>query len=140
MVDLCREFGIWRKTGYKFWTRYKQAGQEGLGDYSSRSHRHPKRTAAEIQEFVLAARSEHPTWGPKKLYAWLMGKGYSPPAPSTIGVILRKEGCIRPRRQRVRPGEFNDGLSAQDVPNAVWSADFKGWFRLKAVLRRTCIT
>ncbi|MBP7685816.1 MAG: hypothetical protein KBB95_28115, partial [Deltaproteobacteria bacterium] len=42
----------------------------------------------------------------------------------TIGVILRKEGCIRPRRKRARPGEFNDGLSAQDVPNAVWSADF----------------
>jgi len=37
-------------------------------------------------------------------------------------VILRKEGCIRPERKRARPGEFSDGLSLQDAPNAVWSA------------------
>ena len=26
MVDLCREFGISRKTGYKLWERYKREG------------------------------------------------------------------------------------------------------------------
>lgn len=31
---------------------------------------------------------------------------------------------------RGRTGEYSDGLSAQDSPNAVWGADFKGWFKL----------
>ena len=29
-----------------------------------------------------------------------------------------------------RTGEYSDGLSAQDSPNAVWVGDFKGWFKL----------
>ena len=132
MAELCRAFGVSRKTGYKWWERFEQGGTAALHDRSRRWQSHPHSTDPVMVEMIVATRRAHPTWGPKKLYAWLMGKGYSPPAPSTIGVILRKEGCIRPRRKRARPGEFNDGLSAQDVPNAVWSADFKGWFRLKA--------
>ncbi len=124
MAELCRAFGVSRKTGYKWWERFEQGGTAALHDRSRRWQSHPHSTDPVMVEMIVATRRAHPTWGPKKLYAWLMGKGYSPPAPSTIGVILRKEGCIRPRRKRARPGEFNDGLSAQDVPNAVWSADF----------------
>jgi len=32
MTDLCREYGISRKTGYKFWGRYKMFGPNGLCD------------------------------------------------------------------------------------------------------------
>ena len=53
MVDLCREFGISRKTGYKFWKRYKELGPEGLGDFSRRPHRHPSRIPAQIQQLVV---------------------------------------------------------------------------------------
>lgn len=35
-----------------------------------------------------------------------------------------------PKKRQARTGEFSDGLTAQDSPNAVWGADFKGWFRL----------
>lgn len=38
---------------------------------------------------------------------------------------------MRPKRRRPRPGCFSDGLSAQDQPNAVWAADFKGHFKLR---------
>jgi len=31
MAELCREFGISRKTGYKFWDRYQKVGLYGLG-------------------------------------------------------------------------------------------------------------
>ncbi len=56
MVDLCREFGISRKTGYKFWNRFKEAGAEGMGDFSKRPNRHPNRTPAEIRELILLVR------------------------------------------------------------------------------------
>ena len=31
MTELCREFGISRKTGYKIFNRYKESGRLGLG-------------------------------------------------------------------------------------------------------------
>ena len=36
MTEVCREFGISRKTGYKIFTRYKSCGLEGLKDRSRR--------------------------------------------------------------------------------------------------------
>jgi transposase len=36
MTDVCREFGISRKTGYKIFDRYKEHGLEALSDRSRR--------------------------------------------------------------------------------------------------------
>jgi len=38
MADLCREFGISRKTGYKIFDRYQDCGVQGLTDQSRRPH------------------------------------------------------------------------------------------------------
>jgi Helix-turn-helix domain len=40
MADLCREFGISRKTGYKIFDRYQECGVEGLTDRSRRPYRY----------------------------------------------------------------------------------------------------
>ena len=34
MTDLCREYGVSRKTGYKFWDRHRRFGPMGLYDGS----------------------------------------------------------------------------------------------------------
>jgi transposase len=39
MAELCREFGISRKTGYKIFDRYQECGVEGLTDRSRRPYR-----------------------------------------------------------------------------------------------------
>ena len=39
MAELCREFGISRKTGYKFWDRYQKVGFYGLSDRPRRPYR-----------------------------------------------------------------------------------------------------
>ena len=39
MADLCREFGISRKTGYKIFDRYPECGVHGLSDRSRRPYR-----------------------------------------------------------------------------------------------------
>lgn len=43
MSDLCREFGISRKTGYKIFDRYQQCGVQGLTDRSRRPYRYAHR-------------------------------------------------------------------------------------------------
>src|SRR5690348_16815564 len=40
MTDVCRDFGISRKTGYKIFTRYKDQGLEALTDRSRRPVRY----------------------------------------------------------------------------------------------------
>src|ERR1700758_534069 len=40
MTDMCREFGISRKTGYKIFDRYKEHGLEALTDRSRRPVRY----------------------------------------------------------------------------------------------------
>ena len=48
MTDLCREFGISRKTGYKIWDRYRRVGLDGLKDQSRRPWSHPRKTPKEV--------------------------------------------------------------------------------------------
>ena len=65
VVDLCREFGISRKTAYKLKARFDELGARGLFDRSRRPERSPLRTSPEIENVILAVRQKHPTWGPK---------------------------------------------------------------------------
>ena len=71
MAGACRSFGISRPTGYKWLRRYEERGLEGFLELSRVPWRHPKETAPETVELLLAARRLHPTWGPRKLLAWL---------------------------------------------------------------------
>ena len=56
---LCRQYGISRKTGYK-WLQRAQAG-ENLDDYSRRPKHPASRTAPEIENKILAVRQENPS-------------------------------------------------------------------------------
>src|SRR5687767_9736592 len=70
--SLCREFGISRKTGYK-WLRRAERG-EALTDRSRAPLSCPHATSSRVQNIILEARHRHPTWGPRKLLAWLERK------------------------------------------------------------------
>ena len=131
--ELCEQFGISRKTGYKHLERYAADGLKGLSLRSHRPHQFPQRTDATVAALILAERRLHPTWGPKKLHKVLEVKHgmESPPAQSTIGEILRRHGLSVKRRRK--PGLYvalNEGLTVPTHPNHVWTVDFKGWFLL----------
>lgn len=133
VTDLCEQFGISRKTGYKHLERYAELGLAGLRPRSHRPHHCPQRTDEAVEAMILAERRLHRTWGPKKLQAVLERKhGLEvPPACSTIARILGRHGLSGRRRRR--PGAFtagNDGLTVPTQPNHVWTLDFKGWFLL----------
>jgi transposase InsO family protein len=133
VTDLCEQFGISRKTGYKHLERYASAGLKGLKTRSHRPHQFPQRTDEAIEALILAERRLHRTGGPKKLHKILQVKHglEAPPARSTIGEILRRHGLSVRRRRK--PGSYqalNDGLTVPTQPNHVWTVDFKGWFLL----------
>ncbi len=92
--ELCEQFGISRKTGYKHLERYAADGLKGLAVRSHRPHRFPQRTEAAVEALMLAERRLHRTWGPKKLHKVLEVKHGLEclPARSTIGGILRRHG------------------------------------------------
>ena len=132
MAELCREFGISRKTGYKFLSRFKQLGPIGLFDRPPIAERIPHRTSAALVERVVEARGEHPTWGARKLRGWLLEKEpqLRLPAASTMGEWLHKRGLLQPRRPRQRVPPSLHRLQNVGAPNELWCADFKGQFRL----------
>jgi putative transposase len=133
LAELCRQYDISRKTGYKILARWQQGGTDGLQDRSRAPRRHPNQTPAQVETAVLAMRRAHMSWGPRKLRARL--EDHRPqqawPAPSTIGGILRRAGLVHARRLRRRTPPFTQPFAAAAEPNAVWCADFKGWFRTR---------
>jgi len=133
-AELCRRYGISRKTGYKWLHRFEKFGEPGLQELSREPHRQPFKVSAQVEQLLVQERGRHPTWGPKKLVALLQRHhGIAPPpAASTAGSILKRHGLVRPRRLRqcgVR--RWPCALKAPKRPNDVWAADFKGWFRTR---------
>ena len=130
-MDLCRQFGISRKTGYKRVERFTSDGWEGLGDRSRAPRRHPNATPRAVVNRLIKARRARPTWGPKKLVARLetLEPHVAWPAPSTAGDILKRAGMVRPRKRRRHAAPWSEPFAAAEDPNDVWSIDLKGWFR-----------
>ena len=91
LTDLCRDFGISRKTGYKWLQRFEAEGPSALKDRSRAPHGHPQATPEHTIEAIVALRRRHPHWGPKKLRVVLLRRHPRMllPATSTIGEILK---------------------------------------------------
>lgn len=130
MAELCRRYQISRQTGYESVKRYERAGAEGLQERSRAPLRHPNQTAIEIEEQVVELRRKRPSWGPRKLRAYLAQHDSATvwPAPSTIGALVKREGLAIPRRKRRRAPPYTQPLAHAEHANQVWCADFKGWF------------
>jgi putative transposase len=142
MAEICRRFDISRKTGYLWRTRYRENGAEALSERSRAPRHHPNAICDELAKVLLQARTAHPTWGPRKLLAWLHQRHPRPdwPAPSTVGDLLRRHGLVVPRRRVRRATPSAGPLLHADGPNSLWCADFKGWFRTGDGQRCTPLT
>ena len=131
VAELCRRFGISRKTGYKLIDRYEAYGEGGLLDLSRAPHHHPNATPTQVAERIVEAKRKRPTWGPKKIVARL--RSIEPevlwPSPSTASGILDRAGLVRRRKRRRRAASWGEPFAHAQHPNDVWSIDLKGWFR-----------
>jgi len=131
MTELCQQFEISRRTGYKWVGRFFEHGVAGLQDLSRAPKKHPNATSKRVVELLVRAKKQHPSWGPRKLLARL-ARQYPDedlPAISTAGDILRRRGLVKSRRKRVRVPPYEYPFGDVQSPNDSWSADFKGWFR-----------
>jgi len=131
MAELCREFDISRKTGYKIFTRYKDCGLEGLTDRSRRPYRQANRLPFQVETLILSLKREHPSWGAPKIRAKLRRRfpDIKPPAISTVHAVLDRNGLVSNGRER-RYQAQGTTLSTPTTPNDLWCADYKGEFML----------
>ena len=63
----CREYGVSRKTGYKWLGRYIVEGAAGLAERSHAPLQHGQAHDVAVVQAVLGLRQRWPHWGPKKL-------------------------------------------------------------------------
>ena len=137
MTELCARYGISRRIGYKWLERYQRDGRTGLADRSRRPHHSPHQLEPELTVLLLATRRTHPTWGPRKILAYLTRRherGHWP-APSTVGMLFTAHGLVRARRRRRPLGHPGRPTTPMAAPNAVWTADFKGDFATRDGVR-----
>lgn len=130
--ELCDRYGVSRKTAYKWIARFKSEGASGCVDRRRAPHRHPNATDPKLVARVVSARRKLPGWGPRALHGYLT-RDYPQlawPSPSTIGEILRRHDLIRKHRKRIHRPAWRPARTVADEPNRVWTADFKGQFRL----------
>jgi putative transposase len=129
--ELCMNYGISRKTGYKWIDRYLHDGPQGLEDRSRKPYTAPNRTPEHIVRALIDLRSHHPTWGGGKLLAVIerRHRGWELPARSTACEILKRHGLVAKKRARRCIGHPGAPTTPILAPNHCWCADFKGQFK-----------
>jgi transposase InsO family protein len=135
--ELCREYGISAKTGYKWKERFIEHGLGGLSDQSRRPHGHADGLVEAVVCEMVRLKQAHPYWGPRKIRALYQRQhGGEVPSESSFKRVLERAGLTEPRRVRrsTETGRISSGRQAS-APNEVWSVDFKGWWRDRQGLR-----
>ncbi len=129
--ELCREFGISRKTGYKWKERFLSDGLSGLGDESRRPKTSPNELSETMVCQIVKLKNAHPGWGPRKLRAVLARTGSPSELPSETSFkrVLDRAGLVERRRRRAtsEQGRLTTPVKPER-PNQVWTIDFKGWW------------
>lgn len=132
MSDLCREFGISRKTGYKIYNRYKQEGVHALSDRCRRPVRYANQLPLPVERLIVDTKKAKPHWGARKIREILVRRlagDVRIPAKSTVHAVLDRHGLVKraPTRRNKAKGT---ALSPGTQPNELWCTDFKGEFKL----------
>jgi transposase InsO family protein len=133
-AELCRQFGVSRKTGYKWLKRFKEKGTAGLVNQSKKPRSNSAAISSDTVMRIVQLKHKHPTWGAKKLLVLLLRerRDRDPiPSVSTINRILYHSGLVTKRR---RYRKASAGLPERPQvnvlgPNDLWTVDFKGWWK-----------
>jgi transposase len=98
MSEVCRAFGISRKTGDKIFERYKEHGLEALTDRSRRLVRYANQAPRQIESLIVAAKREQVSLGARKIRELLVRRqdgDIRVPAKSTIHAVLHRHGLVK---------------------------------------------
>ena len=123
---VCRDYGITRKTGYKWLKRYEEGAP--MSDLSKAPLRIANKTPPDIERAVLNVRADNPGWGAKTIRKVLENSGHvNLPCVKTINNILNRNGCIDPAESDKRKPYVR---FAKEHSNDMWQTDFKGEFKM----------
>lgn len=129
--ELCTEFGISRKTGYKWKERFMAGGPAALADRSRRPKHSPEQLAENRVCEMIRIKQDHPTWGPRKVREVYARKHPHTelPSESSFKRVLEKAGLVNKRRSRRHDacGRIENRI-VPEKPNDLWTVDFKGWW------------
>jgi len=129
--ELCREYGISTKTGYKWKQRFVEQGLSGLHEQSRRPRNHPTALSEQVVCDMVRLKLAYPHWGPRKIQTIYERKiSKDTPSESSFKRVLEAAGLTQPRKRRERSSESGRIIWGHKVegPNDVWSVDFKGWW------------
>src|SRR6266404_4653121 len=127
--ELCQEYGISAKTGYKWKERFLESGLSGMAELSRR----PKSSPGGLEEAVVCEiirlKERHRHWGPRKIRKVYERLHDEVPSESSFKRVLDRAGLVEPRRLRSRQqsGRLSSGRKANG-PNEIWTVDLKGWW------------
>lgn len=127
--ELCQEYGISAKTGYKWRERFYERGIEGLEELSRRPLGHTRELNERVVCEIVRLKQAHPKWGPRKLRD-IYGRVHDKvPSESSFKRVLARAGLVEERRlkRRSEAGRIYSGRKAS-VANEIWTVDFKGWW------------
>ena len=128
MAELCKHFGVSRKTAYKWVDRYQKHGLEGLKD-QPKAPRNPHSIFREEDiKQAIDLKLRYLKRGPKKILEMLR-RNYPKkcwPSPTRLYDIFKEHDLILPKRIRKRVPATHP-LGEVNNSNDVWTADFKGW-------------
>jgi transposase len=98
MTEVCREFGVSRKTGYEIFDRYKEHGLAALSDRSRRPVRYANQLPQQIESLIVRLKGEKPHWGARKIRELLVRRldgDIRVPPKSTIHAVLDRHGLLK---------------------------------------------
>jgi len=121
VAQAARDFGISRKTAYKWIGRYREQPAHPLADRSRRPASSPARTAEDLERRILEVRESF-GWGGRKIQAYLAAQDVPVPSVRTVTNILRRNGCIGPNTSPTEPIQFFE----RSHPHQLWQCDHKG--------------
>ena len=128
--ELCREYGISAKTGYKWRDRFLEGGLAGMEEKSRRPHSHAEELPEAVVCEIIRLKQAHLHWGARKIRDLYERKHPGePPCESSFKRILERVGLTQPRKERRAKdgGRLATGRKAA-APNEIWTVDFKGWW------------
>ena len=130
-TELCAEYGISTKTGYKWKERFLQYGIPGLKDQPRRPHNSPQQVSEDVIFAILKIKQKWKYWGSSKILK-IYNESHPDERPisrATVDRIIEKAGLSekKKRRRKVHPERIQERIQPQQ-PNDVWTVDFKGWW------------
>lgn len=129
-TEVCNQYGISAKTGYKWLKRFREGGIQNLLDMRRFPKNRPNQTKPEVEKLIIDARYEYPYWGAKKILPYLrkQNPGIVLPSEPTLNNILKRNGLTKRGKYRPRMAGASP-LEDAELPNDVWTVDFKGWWK-----------